>query len=110
MTDQMTSVVDGITIGWAECSKCYTHYTRCACPAGPQEPGYVTKMRATPVDGQIMELRGTITLSEASSTPSRTLGATMICTIGSHSVTVSDADQNDDGTWTCHVHQADPSA
>jgi hypothetical protein len=33
--NQMTSEVDGITIGWIECSQCYTHYTSRRCAQRP---------------------------------------------------------------------------
>ena len=57
----MTSMIDGLTIGWSECSRCLTHFTRCACPEGSREPSNVA--RTTPVEGRVVELRGTITVA-----------------------------------------------
>lgn len=37
-----------IVVGWDVCGKCNTFVTRCACPAGPTPPKYVTQWNGPP--------------------------------------------------------------
>ncbi len=122
--DVITSQVGPVQIGWSNCGECKAHIRNCRCPNGPHEPKSFAKMRADDARSTTTSVAmpssvsatlsvGSDTVAVASSAPSSTSvggGVGVTCKIGSHQVDEAAADRNDDGTWTCHAHQATAAA
>lgn len=114
-----------IAVGWDFCS-CGYHVSICKCAGGPTEPKYVTALRTREAEARAEREQeraartsptatavGTMSLPRKASEPvtegvrSDTLtrkpnNSGQSCTVCHQSADDTNADQNDDGTWTHH--------
>lgn len=99
-----------VVVGWDFC-RCGYHISICQCVGGPTEPRYVTAMREK--DAQLAA-QPTTTAVASTSAPTAVRLATQVdessgigpfCTICHKTVDESNADPNDDGTYTCFTCQ-----
>lgn len=120
------SDVNGALVGWDMCGGCNRHVSRCTEEGGPSEPAYFQRLRAEDAKRKAvaagastaeaeMGLGARTSVPSAAPAPaaqsadaesSTSVVAGVPCKVGEHFVAEQDADRNDDGTWTCHEHQA----
>lgn len=126
----VTEFPDGVVIGWDFCAAanqgCGKHVSKCACKGGPKEAKVFAKWRADadtmPNYGkaaQEAKAAGVATtdvggkgnvgvvvavqsdLGRAGNEPADLSKSQVRCVLSNHTVAVEDADQNDDGTYSC---------
>ena len=108
-----------VYVGWDTCNRCKWAVSRCDCKEGPEEPTYVKKFRQ---DKPGFRLPTPVTSKDGKKTASRSSQVTvpsdgeaqefirpnttgLHCTICKTATSTDAADQNDDGTYTCHACQ-----
>jgi hypothetical protein len=120
-----------LVIGWTTCEKCMMHIRLCRCPEGPTEPHSVQQWReesghvapkkdlpptvvdrfdrsapAQPAEDSLPAQDSDLTASAVQDADTGGEGTDDVCKVCGIAVTTENADQNDDGTWTCFADQA----
>lgn len=125
LTQMVTEFPDGIVIGWDTCAArnggCGNHVSKCKCKTGPKEPQVFAKWRAessypgqgaltvaaTPVltdqhpNSDEPSYANEDDLGRSGNAPADIAKSQVPCVLGKHIVSIEDADQNDDGTYSC---------